>query len=119
MSKITLQDILDEAKITEEILKVPCPEESLPDLADFCEPWYIVGPRLKLTQAEIDGIDEDCKTSEEKRLKVLQKWKEAYSFKATFGVFVNALIDCRKAEKVLGVCRYLKSKQLGPRQAKV
>lgn len=105
MSRITFQDVLDEAKISAEVLKEPCSEDTTLQLSNFCDPWNVVALHLKLNHTEIDDIDRDCKTTEEKRIKVLQKWREAFAFKATTETFVKALVSCGRADPALQVCK--------------
>ena len=110
MSQLKLQDVLDEAEISLELLEQPCSEERLLELANHCDPWNIVGLHLKLSETVINDIDRDYRTTEEKRIKLMQKWKEGFAFKATYKVFVKALMSCGRADPALKVCRLLKGR---------
>ena len=104
----SLQDILTEAEISLQLLEQPCSEESLLDLANYCDPWNIVGQHLKLSETVINDIDRDYRTTEEKRIKLLKKWKEGFAFKATYEVFVKALLSSGRVDPALEVCKLLK-----------
>lgn len=84
-----------------------CSPDDLLALSKFCDPWDLVGKHLKLNSSQINAVDGDNKSVDQKRLGMLQKWKEAFAYKATYGVLVNALIDCEKAEQASEVCKML------------
>ena len=88
-----------------------CSENDLLALSQFCDPWELVGQYLELTRAQISAIDADNRSTDMKRLGVLQKWKETFAFKATYRVFVAALLACGKTQQALDVCKILAQKQ--------
>ena len=42
-----------------------------------------------LTEADLTAVDGDNRTVEEKRVGMMEKWKERFSFRATYQVFVE------------------------------
>lgn len=88
-----------------------CGTDDILSLAIFCDPWQLVGRHLRLTDAQINAIDGDNRSTDLKRLGALQKWREMFVFKATYRVLVEALIDCGKAQQASEVCKYLAQKE--------
>ena len=103
-----MEDLVAEAGVKN--IDQECCNKDLLHLADFCYPWQVVGGHLKLSELELGDIDDDNKSSELKRLGVLQKWKQK-SFKATYRVLVGALISCKRNQQALKVCQYLARKE--------
>jgi hypothetical protein len=71
--------------------------------------WQLIGFHLELTKADIAAMDEDYRTAEQKRVEILRKWKEKFAFKATYRVFVEALLSCGKASDALEACKVIAS----------
>lgn len=103
----TFEEVVAETKISVQALRKPCSEQRLLDLAEYCVPWNIVGQHLGLSQTQVNDIDRDYRTTEEKRIRALQRWKEAFAFKATYEAFVKALLASGRNEQAVEVCRLL------------
>ena len=73
----------------------------------------VIPEHLKLTRSQISAVDGDNKTTDQKRLGLLQKWKETFAHKATYRVLVAALLACGKAESALEVCKTLAQEKRG------
>ena len=54
-------------------------------------------------------MDEDYRTAEQKRVEMLRKWKEKFAFKATYRVFIKALLSCGKASDAIDACKAIVS----------
>lgn len=80
-AKITLQDVTAEANLRVEDLNHEVSSQSLLELAEFFVRWKLIGKQLNLTDAEIAAADSDVMTEDEKRVKILQRWKKRYAFK--------------------------------------
>lgn len=105
---ITLQDVATQANLRVEDLNSevnPHDQRLLLDLAKFCIHWKLIGKRLNLTDAEIAAVDVDNRTEEEKRVGMLEKWKGKFAFKATYLVFIEAILDCEQAQQAIEACR--------------
>ena len=87
-----------------DILQTECSEQLL-SLANFCVDWKLVAFHLKLTKGDIAAVDGDYRTVEEKRIGMLEKWKERFAFKATYRVFIEALLSCEKASDAVEACK--------------
>ena len=109
MASIRIEDLVAKAGVVD--IDQECSNEDTLPLSDLCDPWELVGRFLKLSQVQIRDIDRDVKTTDLKRLTVLQKWRESYAFKATFRALVSALISSKRVDAAQKVCQYLADKQ--------
>jgi hypothetical protein len=109
MAQYTVDELADQAGARD--LGRECTDVDFLDLHKFFDPWELTGQHLKLTRSQINAIDEDYKTTDQKRLGLLQKWKEIFAHKATYRVMIAALLACGKAEQALKVCKILAQKQ--------
>ena len=109
MAEFTVSELADQAGARD--LDRECTNVDLLDLHKFFDPWELIGQHLKLTRSQISAVDGDHKTTDQKRLGVLQKWKEIFAHKATYRVLISALLACGKAEQALEVCKMLAQKQ--------
>ena len=71
--------------------------------------WQLTGFHLELTKSEITAVDGDCRSIDEKRIGMLVRWKEKFAFKATYRVFIEALLSCGKASDAVDACRAIVS----------
>ena len=109
MAQYTVDELADRAGARD--LDRECTNVDFLDLHRFFDPWELIGQHLKLTQSQISAVDGDFKTTEQKRLGLLQKWKEMFAHKATYRALIAALLACGKAEQALEVCKILAQKQ--------
>ena len=71
--------------------------------------WHLIGFHLELTKADIVAVDGDHRSVEEKRIGMLGKWKEKFAFKATYRVFIEALLSSGKASDATEACKAILS----------
>ena len=111
MAESTVEELAYQAGVRD--LDRECTRMDFLDLHKFLDPWELIGQYLKLTQSQINAINEDYrdKITDEKRLGLLQKWKETFAHKATYRVLISALLACGKAEQALEVCKILAQMQ--------
>ena len=67
--------------------------------------WQLTGFHLELTDGEITAVDGDYRSVDEKRIGMVRRWKERFAFKATYRVFIEALLSCGKASDAIDACR--------------
>ena len=60
-------------------------------------------------KADIVAVDGDYRSVKEKRIGMLERWKEKFAFKATYRVFIEALLSCGKASDVTEACKVIAS----------
>ena len=105
-AELTLQDVAAQAGLkTLDVLDQECSQEVLLKLAEHCVHWQLIGFHLKLTEAEITAVDGDYRSVEEKRIGMLGRWQGKFAFKATYRVFIEALLSCRKASDAIDACK--------------
>ena len=102
---ITLEDLTKRFEIPDSILENEVSDGDIREVSTFLESWKLVAPHLGLSKGEIEAIDRDGKTEEEKRLLMLQRWKQALVFKATYKKLINALLSVRRADVAVKVCQ--------------
>ena len=102
----TAQELAIKSGIRLDILEQECSDSDLLALSEFCDPWEIIGRHLQLTDPQISVIGSDHRTTEEKRLASLRKWKENEAFGATFKVFIDALLACKYVQRARQVYEY-------------
>ena len=69
--------------------------------------WQLLGFHLELTKADIAEVDQDCQTVDERRVGMLWRWKDRFAFKATYRVFIEALLACGKAGDAIEACKII------------
>ena len=107
-TEITLKDVAEQAQVPLSILKKECSKQQLLlKLATHCVDWELIGKNLGLSEAEIAAVDGDCRTTALKRVGMLEKWKGKFAFKATYQVFVEALLAVGSKDKAVEVCQMI------------
>ena len=103
---ITLQEVATQAGIDNmDILDQICSQKMLLNLAQHCVNWRLIGLYLDLTEVDIAAVDEDNRTADEKRAGMLGRWKNKLAFKATYRLFIEALLACGRAEDAVDACK--------------
>ena len=74
-------------------------------LAKHCVDWRLIGLYLDLIKSDITAVDEDYRTTDEKRAGMLERWKEKFAFKAKYGVLIEALLACGKTQDAVDACK--------------
>ena len=101
-----MQEVATQAGIDKmDILDQECSQKMLLNLSKHCVNWRLIGHHLELTEAHIAAVDEDNRTADEKRVGMLGRWKGKFAFKATYRVFVEALLACERTEDAVDACR--------------
>ena len=109
-AELTFQDVAAQAGLkTLDVLDQECSQQVLLRLAKHCVDWQLTGFHLELTKSDIVAVDEDYRTAEQKRVEILRKWKEKFAFKATYRVFIEALMSCGKASDAIHACKAIMS----------
>ena len=112
-SEITLEEIATKAGIDKlDIFDQECSQKMFLSLSQHCVDWRLIGLYLDLTKADIAAVDEDNRIADEKRAGMLGRWKEKFAFRATYRVFIEALLACGKAEDAVNACKTIVKGQL-------
>lgn len=107
MAAITFDVLLDETKICPERLNEPTSVEHIRKIAIFLPSWRTVAAYLELSENDLDAVERDCKDEQDKRLKVLQKWKGKYGPRATYKKLVEVLLLLSMADTAEKICHLL------------
>ena len=108
MAGVTLEECVREFSISTELLDKRVSDEHLREVSKFLQ-WRKVAPYLKLDDSEVEDVDLDGNSEQEKRYKFLQTWKSTFAFKATNKWLIEALLECGRADHAEEVCKLLAS----------
>jgi hypothetical protein len=107
-TELTLQDVAAQAGLkTLDVLDQKCSQQVLLRLAKYCVDWKLTGYHLELTKSDITAVDGDYQSAEQKCVEMLRRWKEKFAFKATYRVFIEALLSCGKASDAIEACKVI------------
>ena len=104
---ITIEDVANQAGISLDSLSEECSQTVLLDLAKYCVDWHLVGKRLGLSDADITAVNSDNSTEDKKRVGVLEKWKDRCAFRATYRVFIEALLSQGMTQTAVEACKVI------------
>ena len=107
MAAITLEELLKKVGVFPEKLNDCISDDHLLEISTFLTSWQKVALFLKIKSNDLDDIEQE-RDEQVKRLKVLQKWKGIFGFKATYKKLVEALLSLAKADIAEKVCDLLK-----------
>ena len=105
--EITIEDLTKRFKIPSGVLENEVSDVDIREISTFLESWKLVAPHLGLKKGEIEAIESDGKSEEEKKMLMLQKWKQALVFNATYKELINALLFVRRADLAVKVCQMM------------
>ena len=116
-NELSLQDVAAQAGLkTLDILDQQCSQQVLVRLAKHCVRWKLTGFHLELTKTDIVAVDGDYRSVDEKRIGMLGRWKDKFADKATYRVFIEALMSCGKASDAIDACKTIASSKLQANQ---
>lgn len=102
----TVEEVAFTAGVQDRLYKL-CSVQDFEKIVEYCKQWKKIGYSLGLTRTQIEDIDKEKKTEDEKRSTMLSIWKQSRSFKATFHKLVNAIYECGCTDDAYQVCMYL------------
>ena len=108
-SALTAETIAEATDVPKAKLDLECSEHHVIDTSLFLKSWRTLAPHLKLVDTDIEEIDQDGRTEQEKRLKTLQKWRERFIFRATYKILMEALLKTGRADHARRVCCLLRT----------
>ena len=110
---LTAEDIAEASSVPKAKFDEECSKEHINEISLFLTSWRTLAPHLNLEDTDIEEIEQDGKTEQEKKLKTLQKWKERFIFRATYKVLMEVLLKLGKADHTRKVCHLLQSPATG------
>ena len=105
MAAITFEELSMKVGVCHEKFNDSISDEHLHEISMFLTSWRRVAPSLKIY--DVEDIEQE-KDEQVKRLKILQKWKGIFGFKATYRKLVDVLLSLAKADVAEKVCNLLK-----------
>lgn len=103
-----MDDVVAETKVD---LNRECDQNLILKLGKHCEEWKLVGKHLGLTQAEIIAVNGDYGSVDEKRIGMLEKWKNKFAFNATCRAFIEALLAHGKSANAISAAKEMKESE--------
>ena len=114
---VSLQQVIEKVGINSQVLDRECSERDIVRLAEFCVRWRLIGNHLKLEDTDLDVIENDFKGTELQRLQMLKKWKQKFANRATYRVFIEALVVVNRMDQVMKIVEIMK--QEGEHQLRI
>lgn len=105
MAAITLVELSEKFGLHPEKFNECIGEDHLLKIALFLTSWRAVAPYLRL---DLDAIEAEGRTEQEKRLKALKMWKGKFCFRATYKKLVEVLLSLTMADIAEKICHLLK-----------
>ena len=103
-----LHEVLCHCQLEEACLKREVCRDDYYDISKHLSEWKLLAPKLGLTDAEVEAINEENKKEEAKMVAFLRKWKQKFAWKATYRALIEALLGLQRAADATGVCQLLK-----------
>ena len=105
-STISPQEIAARVGLDAKELERPCEEGLFPSFANFVHPWRLVFAD-QLAPVDLDDVDLECHSEQEKRLGCLRKWKARRGAGATVGVVIESVLKSGSVDNAESMCRCL------------
>lgn len=102
------EDIARQLDVDPHLLEGSCEEGVLPSLVTFVHPWREVFGFL-LAPIDLDDVNAECRSEQEKRLSSLRKWKERRGTEATYAELTNALLNNGSVDKAEALCLHIQT----------
>ena len=99
-------DIATRVGLDAKELDRPCEESLFPSFANYVHPWRLVFADL-LALIDLDDVDLQCHSEQEKRLGCLRTWKARNGAKATVGAVVGSVLRNGSVDNAESMCRCL------------
>ena len=106
-TSITYTELISHVGISADKLNQPCSDEHIKDIALFLTNRQTVATYLGLTEIDVEDVEEEGTKAQDKRYKVLRKWKAKNLFKATYRRLVDVFLKIGRADLAEKVCRLL------------
>ena len=104
---VTLPLLLQHCELTESDVQIVVDENNYSEVARCFTDWREVAPLCGIKTNEIDDIERDYRTEQDKRVGFLKTWKKRLAYEATYFCLIQALLKISEAWKV---CTHLKRK---------
>ena len=99
-------DVAIDVGLRPEKLDEACSEAMFVSLAGSLDPWRLIFCGL-LTDVELNDVEAENHSEQEKRVACLRKWKAKNGERATYRVLVQAAVNNERLSKAEEMCRRL------------
>lgn len=113
MEGVTVDRLQQRYDLSVNLLQKECTSEDIQEIALFLESWKLLAPRLGLKKEQIQAVDKNADSEEEKRVALLEKWKEKFAFMATYQRLIEAFLAIERADIACKVCETVLKSQTG------
>ena len=107
MAGVTFEELTAHVGISADELNKPCSDEHITSISLFLTNWQTIAPLLGLSETDEEDVEEEGKKTQDKRYKILRRWKAKNLFKATYRVIVDVFLMLGRADLADKVCRLL------------
>ena len=108
MAAVTLEELLKEVGVCPEKLDESISDDYILVIASVLSSWRKVAAHLGLSEVDLDSLEQEGKSEQEKKLEALLKWKGRYAFKATYKKLIESLLSLAMVDVTEKVCHLLK-----------
>ena len=102
MAKVSAEEVANIVGLAADELSKPCNNSIITSLADCFSQWRVIS---LLSELDINDIDRNKPTEEEKRIAALRKWRDMNGSEATYKVLVDALLSSGERYQAENLCR--------------
>ena len=106
MAGITFEELIARVGISVDELDKECSDDHINNISLFLANWQTVAPLLGLTEVEREDVQDETR-AQDRRYKMLLKWKTKNAFKATYTVLVEVFLKIGRADLAEKVCGLL------------
>ena len=92
-----ISELVSKLNIPEDWLDQICSDEHLLAIAEHLTDWKYLAHQLRLSETDIEEIEMDRSITLQ-RLKVLQKWKQKFYFKATYRRLLEVFFTVKRSD---------------------
>ena len=101
-----VKDVATKVGLAAEELSKPCHSSIIPSLANCFGQWRVIFGS-QLSEVDLDDIDRDKPTEEERRIAALRKWKARKGCEATYEILVGVLLSKGERDQAESLCKIL------------
>ena len=83
MGPSKLEHVLTQKQISDQMINQPCQDEHIYTISFKIMDWPTIADSLNLTEAEKEEIENDKRSTVQKRRGMLKKWKQKSGLRAT------------------------------------
>ena len=106
MARTSAEKVANKVCLAADELLKPCDSDIISSLADcFCH-WKVIFGSL-LSELDLNDVNKENLTEEEKRIAALRKWKARNGSEATYNILVDALLNKGERYQAESLCKIL------------